>query len=462
MTLPDFNNTPLTQDLKPHTTLLTRVTKSMRDKGASDDSIHTALTELQKLLQSTKHSPQFISGTLLSDIPTQPLTWLWEQRIPLGHLTYLDGDPGVGKSLLALHLAACVSSGSPMPDGTPGKHGGVILIAPHDHASTTIKPRFEAAGGDPSRVLLLNTVQHLDPHTEKPSARPFSLSTDLHHLETAIQRVNALLVLIDLPISSSSQETPSVLFALTLLAQRTGCAIVFIRPSHSRSPATLLPRSASSRLLIAIARSVLLLIPDPTNEHHLLLLSTKHNLSPCPTTLTCQITLSEQGIPTIHWLGTSHTSVSTLYTQQIPLSRERQHILQVLQASNIPLGPQEIAARTGQDYTTLRQTLHRMHAAQELISPARGLYTTLTIPLATIETVSQPSQISDTSNNPSDLPQQTQSQPSQTVDSSDPICDIPQQTQSQPSQTIYSSSDFTLASPPLPPTTIPGVQYVHE
>ncbi len=453
MTVPDFTNTPLTQVHKPHTTLLTRVTKSMRAKGASDDSIHTALTELQKLLQSTKSStsPQFTSGTLLSDIPIQPLTWLWEQRIPLGHLTYLDGDPGVGKSLFALHLAACVSSGSPMPDGTPGKHGGVILIAPYDHASTTIKPRFEAAGGDPSHVLLLNTVQHLDPHTEQSSARPFSLSTDLHHLETAIQRVNALLVLIDLPISSPSQETPSALFALTLLAQRTGCAIVFIRPSHSRNPATLLPRAASSRLLIAIVRSVLLLIPDPTNEHHLLLLSTKHNLSPCPTTLTCRVTSSAQDIPTIHWLGESHTSASTLHAQQIPLSRERQHILQVLQASPVPLGPQEIAERTGQDYTTLRQTLHRMHAAQELISPARGLYTTLTHPTATIETVSQSSQISDTSNNPSDPLLQTQSQPSQQLQPSqptDPSFELPLQLLSQESQLTDPSCNFPLLSPP--------------
>ncbi|MGI9061121.1 MAG: AAA family ATPase [Ktedonobacteraceae bacterium] len=382
----------------------------------------------------------------------------------MGHLTYLDGDPGVGKSLLALHLAACVSSGSAMPDGTPGKQGGVILIAPYDHASTTIKPRFEAASGDSSRVLLLNTVQHLDPHTEQSTARPFSLSTDFHHLETAIQRVNALLVLIDLPISIPSQETPSVLFSLALLAQRTGCAIVFIRPSHSRNPDTLLPRAASSRLLVAIARSVLLLIPDSTNEHHLLLLSTKHNLSQCPTTLTCRVTSSEQDIPTIHWLGASHTSVSTLHAQQLPLSRERQHILQVLQASPIPLGPQEIAVRTGQDYTTLRQTLHRMHAAQELISPARGLYTTPTHPTATIETVSQPSQIREISNDPSDLPLQTQSQesqPSQSSQTTDSSSDLFLQTQSQLSQTINPICDFPQPSSPLPPTANLGVQYVH-
>jgi AAA domain len=95
-------------------------------------------------------------GTLLSDIKSEQLHWLWEKRIPRGRLTILDGDPGLGKSLLTLDLAARITTGSPMPDGTPGVKGSVILIAPEDGVADTIKPRVEAAGGDPSRIRLLN------------------------------------------------------------------------------------------------------------------------------------------------------------------------------------------------------------------------------------------------------------------------------------------------------------------
>jgi len=393
----------------------------MRGKGASERAIHNALDEIHTLLQSASSSPttQPCPGTLLSDIPAQPLTWLWEQRIPMGHLTYLDGDPGIGKSLFALHLAACISSGSPMPDGTPGKQGNVILLAPHDHPSMTIKPRLEAAGGDPSHVLLLTTVQHTNPHTRKLSNRPFSLSEDLLHLENTIQRVNALLVLIDLSISSPAQETPTVLSALSQLSQRTGCAIVFIRSSRQRDPQTLLPRDTRSRSLAAIARSTFLLIPDPTDDQQLLLLSTKNSFGSSTQTLTYQITFSHQGIPTMRYLGETSTSVSTLRSLQNPLSLERQQILQLLQASPIPLGPQEIAERTAQDYTTVRQTLRRMLTTQELITPARGLYTTPTPSSTATEDVSQPSQSSQLSQSshtasvPSDLPLKHQSQPSQ-------------------------------------------------
>jgi len=51
-------------------------------------------------------SPSDGHGTLLSDIKSERLHWLWEKRIPRGKLTTLDGDPGLGKSLLTLDLAA--------------------------------------------------------------------------------------------------------------------------------------------------------------------------------------------------------------------------------------------------------------------------------------------------------------------------------------------------------------------
>src|SRR5207245_5550722 len=115
-------------------------------------------------------------GLLLSQVETQKVHWLWEKHIPLGKITLLDGDPGMGKALLALALAARVSSGRPMPDGTPGSQGGVILIAPEDDAADTLRPRLQAAGGDPSRVLLLTSVPGFETHKMALVDRPFSLS----------------------------------------------------------------------------------------------------------------------------------------------------------------------------------------------------------------------------------------------------------------------------------------------
>src|SRR5436309_1083897 len=107
-------------------------------------------------------------GISLTDVQEHTLDWLWDKRILRGKLTLLDGDPDLGKSLITIDLAARVTTGQPMPDGSPGITGNVILIAPEDDAADTIKPRILAAGGDPSRIRLLTIIEHPDPYTDQP------------------------------------------------------------------------------------------------------------------------------------------------------------------------------------------------------------------------------------------------------------------------------------------------------
>ena len=138
-------------------------------------------------------------GTLLSDIESKPLQWLWEKYIPRGKLTTLDGDPGLGKSLLTLDLAARITTGRPMTDGSPGVSGNVVLIAPEDSPADTIKPRIEAAGGDPSRIRLLSQVESTNPKTRETVMQPFTFSDQNHVyiLGITILRTHAVLVIID-------------------------------------------------------------------------------------------------------------------------------------------------------------------------------------------------------------------------------------------------------------------------
>src|SRR6266566_9204945 len=136
-------------------------------------------------------------GVLLSNIKSKQLHWLWEKRIPRGKLTTLDGDPGLGKSLLTLDLAARITTGRPMPDGTPGVQGSVLLIALEDRAADTIKPRIEAAGGDPSRIRLLDTVHSTSRETGETSWSPFILSEHFNTLVKITYQTRPILVILD-------------------------------------------------------------------------------------------------------------------------------------------------------------------------------------------------------------------------------------------------------------------------
>src|SRR5689334_20348220 len=58
-----------------------------------------------------------ITGAVrVESVAPRGIDWLWPRRIPLGAVTLLVGDPGLGKSLLALDIATRVSNAAPWPD----------------------------------------------------------------------------------------------------------------------------------------------------------------------------------------------------------------------------------------------------------------------------------------------------------------------------------------------------------
>ena len=51
----------------------------------------------------------------LSEVELQEVNWLWYPYIPSGKITIIQGDPGEGKTTLALRLAAACSTGQTLP-----------------------------------------------------------------------------------------------------------------------------------------------------------------------------------------------------------------------------------------------------------------------------------------------------------------------------------------------------------
>jgi putative DNA primase/helicase len=125
------------------------------------------------------------------------LDWLWQDRLPASAITLLDGDHGTGKSLLALTIAAHLSNGHPMPDGTTGSSGGVVIVTPAVDATSNQIPLLSALGANLDHIEILSYV-HDGENTSHPSGyRPFSLPEDLPRLFEAAERVNARLVIFD-------------------------------------------------------------------------------------------------------------------------------------------------------------------------------------------------------------------------------------------------------------------------
>jgi KaiC/GvpD/RAD55 family RecA-like ATPase len=131
----------------------------------------------------------------MSEVEPLSVRWAWDRFIPMGRLSLITGGPGVGKSLLALQVAAMVTRGTTMlargevgerengsdagidqgaqTVGSENPHcfsarclssgktpRGVLVLSAADDARDTVLPRLMAAGADPSLVFCLRgTVQ---------------------------------------------------------------------------------------------------------------------------------------------------------------------------------------------------------------------------------------------------------------------------------------------------------------
>ena len=114
---------------------------------------------------------QSILEQTLDDVEPESVEWLWPGRIPLGKLTILDGDPDLGKSTIALDLAARVSTNGHMPDGTRGPVGDVLILSVEDGLEDTTVPRLIAVD---ARKLFTEQWHSAYPHPSPSGGRAIS------------------------------------------------------------------------------------------------------------------------------------------------------------------------------------------------------------------------------------------------------------------------------------------------
>ena len=217
----------------------------------------------------------------LSQVAPEPLRWLSPGRLAAGKITILDGDPGLGKSTLLCEFAARISRGDPLPGGEAAPPRLVILLSAEDDIYDTIRPRIDAAGGDPRRVIAFATLPD-----DASSGMLGTIPGHVHVLEQIIARTEAALLVIDPLVAflsrghnaNSDQGVRRAFHALKGLAERTGVAIVAVRHLNKSLTTNPLYRGGGSIGIIGAARCGLLLAPDPDDSERRILASTKDNL----------------------------------------------------------------------------------------------------------------------------------------------------------------------------------------
>jgi len=206
------------------------------------------------------------------EIAEEEIRWLWKPYIAFGKITVIQGDPGNGKTTLALAIAAIISRREQMPTGDAEPFiGNIIYLSGEDSPQDTIKPRLAACGADCSKICFA-----------EPDGTLSALS-----LENAIRETNTKYVVLD-PLQaflgekqdiSSAKNMRPFLKELADAAARTGAAIVIIGHMNKVEHAKGIYRGLGSIDITAAARSVLLVGKRKDDPGIRFMTQIKNNLS---------------------------------------------------------------------------------------------------------------------------------------------------------------------------------------
>ena len=211
-----------------------------------------------------------------SAVEEQEVRWLWYPYIPYGKLTLIQGDPGDGKSTFVINLAASLTKGIRLPDGTELKRSETVVYqCAEDGTADTIKPRLISAGADCSRIAFIDDEED-------------TLTVNDIRIEQTINALSAKLFVLDpfqafLPADQDMQSAVrmrATLRRLAQIAEKYKCAVILVGHMNKCTGGKRLYRGLGSIDIAAIARSVLMISRDEENPYIRYMTPVKSSLAP--------------------------------------------------------------------------------------------------------------------------------------------------------------------------------------
>lgn len=213
--------------------------------------------------------------------------WAWGQRLAYGMVSVIGGDGGAGKTWTLMDIASRLSTGSPLPGEPPSGRldpATVIILNHEDDAERELKGRITRLHGAQGRIVLWEGVW-------RQGQEDFpDLTRDLSTAEQLITDYRARVFMID-PLTgylgktktSDESEVRRALMPLTRLARRLNVAVLGVMHPRKGEDIKALNMLLGSVAFKNVARSVLLIGKDPSDEGRRVLLHEKsNNRTPAP------------------------------------------------------------------------------------------------------------------------------------------------------------------------------------
>jgi hypothetical protein len=209
----------------------------------------------------------------LSSIEPKDVAWLWESRIPLGEITLLVGDPGVGKSYFSYFLSAQISKGGSWPDAPdkPIDSGKILILSTDEDPNYAIRPRSDAAGADVDKITVLEGSRG-----EKGEIKILNLTKDIYRMEEIFKKnkeyrlwiIDTLTDYLGRLDSNKYSDVRWALIPVLALARKYNVAIVGILHCNKNTSLQVLYRIMGSMGFAAVARSIWIIAKDRDDEEN--------------------------------------------------------------------------------------------------------------------------------------------------------------------------------------------------
>ena len=183
-----------------------------------------AIPWLAKADNNGESGVQLVRGDTVNP---EAVDWLWHEWLAAGKLHLIGGQPGTGKTTIAMALAATITVGGRWPDGTQAEPGNIVIWSGEDDPADTLIPRLRKAGADMTRVYIVNGI------VENGTHQAFDPALHVEALRKKLTDTPDVRMLVIDPIVSAvagdshkNAEVRRALQPLVNFAQVSRCALI--------------------------------------------------------------------------------------------------------------------------------------------------------------------------------------------------------------------------------------------
>lgn len=242
----------------------------------------------------------FLKFESMDEIKEEQLDFVWRPYLARGEVSILEGDPGLGKSYLAMMIAGSIATGrrliSPYK-GSPKTLGTVCYFDVENAAGSVTKPRLVQNGYEDFSGRY-HVVQ-----------QPFSIDDDeaMDIIYEELERIKPSLVVFDTlnayigkADTHKASDVAQAFGIFTGIARDFNCAVLVLR-HLTKGSGSAMYRGQGSIAFAGTARVVISVGVDPEDTETRAMAITKMNFAKAPQALTFRIEERDKGRSEFVW-----------------------------------------------------------------------------------------------------------------------------------------------------------------